>query len=50
MPLIGALDWSRAAVLTTSPATMPSPSSGRAPISYVLDLDSPVVQRQDNRL
>ena len=31
MPLTGAFDWSRAAVLTTSPATMPSPSSGRAP-------------------
>ena len=26
--MTGAFDWSRAAVLTTSPATMPSPSSG----------------------
>jgi hypothetical protein len=31
IPSTGAFDWSRAAVLTTSPATMPSPSSGRAP-------------------
>ena len=31
MPLTGAADCRRAAVLTTSPATMPSPSSGRAP-------------------
>jgi hypothetical protein len=31
MPLTGAAVWRRAAVLTTSPATIPSPSAGRAP-------------------
>ena len=31
MPLTGAAPWRREAVLTTSPVTMPSPSSGRAP-------------------
>src|SRR5439155_179913 len=30
MPFTGAADWRRAAVLTTSPAAMPSPASGRA--------------------
>ena len=30
IPFTGAADWSRAAVLTTSPAAMPSPASGRA--------------------
>ena len=29
-PFTGACDWIRAAVLTTSPVTIPSPSSGRA--------------------
>jgi hypothetical protein len=31
MAFVGAAAWRRAAVLTTSPAAMPSPASGRAP-------------------